>query len=58
MATYQFKPNKRLIHATKANGKHVLTEVGKFDANGELKATAKAKTDKLDKAIGVTKKGA
>jgi hypothetical protein len=58
MATYTYKPNKRLIHATKAAGKHIITEVGKFDANGELKTTAAAKTAKLDKAQGITKKGA
>ena len=58
MATYKYKPNKRLIHATKTAGKHVLTEVGKFDANGELRTTAAAKMARLDKAQGITKKGA
>jgi hypothetical protein len=58
MATYTYKPNKRLIHATKDKGKVTLTDLGKFDGKGELKATAKTKTDKLDKARGISKKGA
>jgi uncharacterized Fe-S cluster-containing radical SAM superfamily enzyme len=58
MATYVYKPNKRLIYAFKTGGKVTLTEVCRFDVKGELKATVKAKTDKLDKARGITKKGA
>lgn len=58
MATYKYKPNKRIIHATKVSGKHTLTEVARFNASGEYTTTAKAKTDKLDKAIGISRKGA
>lgn len=57
MATYVYKPNKRLISATKVNGKVTLSNIGTFDSKGELKTTVKAKTDKLDKANGITKKG-
>jgi hypothetical protein len=58
MATYTYKPNRRLISASKANGKVSITEIGVFDKNGEYKTTAKGKTDKLDKAAGISRKGA
>jgi len=58
MATYKYKPNRRLISASKSNGKVTLTEIGVFNAKGELTTTAKGKTDKLEMAVGISRKGA
>ena len=59
MATYTYKPNKRLIAVSKQDGKVSVLDIGKFDAGGKMTTTAAAKVALLDKAKGVTKgKGA
>lgn len=59
MATYTYKPNKRLIAVLKKDGKVSVLDIGKFDKDGKMSTTAAAKVALLDKAKGVSKgKGA
>ena len=55
MATYTYKPNWRLIAASKdKDGKVTVLDLGKFDKDGKLSTTAAAKVAALNRAIGVT----
>ena len=58
MATYIYKPLRRLISVTTAAGITKVLEIGYFNASGKLTTVAVAKVALLDKAQGVTKKGA
>jgi hypothetical protein len=58
MPIFTYKKNIRLIAEAKTNGRVTFTLIGTFDSKGELSTSVAATVALLNKAQGITRKGA